>query len=196
MTTRRPRPAAPPRPAHAGGMAGARPGAPRDARARRSPAVADTSVEAVKYHLANISGKLGVAGSDAPALAGHPGHQPPSQHRRTRPTDAPPPSDHRPRLDRPGLALDPRCGARGALLRRDARASASVHLRRPRLLRRRRHAPLPASQGRGGLAPRLGPLLRRRRHPRGPGVAGRARRPFHRCAARDPHRRRPAPRSG
>ena len=105
-----------------------------------------TSVDAVKYHLANISGKLGVGARQL-------------RHGRASRPPAPlaPKEDridhdhvhhHPARGHRPDLALDPRHRPRRALLRRDPRAAARLHVRRPRLLRRRRHPPLPPPQGR------------------------------------------------
>lgn len=89
------------------------------------------------------------------------------------------------RACRPGLALRARHATRGGVLRPDARAAAHLHVRRPRLLRLRRAAPLPPCQARRSLGAGIDPLLPRGRHRVGARGAATPRRPLHRGTA--PH---------
>ena len=148
----RPRPAASPGPADPRRVAGARPGSPRHRPRGDRPA---SRHERRRRQVPPGQHQRQARRRRAPAapLARHP------EHHRPRPKEDRFHHDHsihrRPaRSHRPDLALDPRRRPRRALLRRDARAAARLHLRRPRLLRRRRHPPVPAPQGRGGLAAR------------------------------------------
>ena len=120
------------------------------------------SLDAVKYHVQNIAGKLGVRG--VAELRQWPGFPATSRlnERKGQPMTT---ETQRLVLERIGqVSLYIRdVGARGGLLRRGAGPAARIHLRRSRLLRLRRNADLPAPRRRGEMARRLNPLFCRAR---------------------------------